>query len=107
MSNEKDWRDDYAEAEVFVHVLYRHKITLKMTEGSTGEAEAPKIMKAEPIEHWCDKENLEGWVDSPHLFSSEDDQFEICNIWSIEEGWGSTESQEDREEVEAACYKFT
>ncbi len=107
MSNEKDWREDYAEAEVFVHVLYRHKITLKIPEGSTGEAEALKIMKAEPIEHWCDNDSLEGWVDSPHLFSREDDQFEICNVWTVEEAWGSTNSQEDREEIEQACYKFT
>ena len=85
MNDEKDWRDDYAEVEVFVHAVYRHKIVLKIPEGSTGEDEALKIMKSEPIEHWCDKDNLEGWVDSPHLFSSQD----------------------DREEVEAACYKFT
>ncbi len=70
----------YHEVEVFVHVQYRHKLVIETDCEENAKKEAMKQLISEPIEDWCSDEALEHWVDNPDM-QSEEDQFEICNVW--------------------------
>ena len=75
MKNKKDWREDYAEVEVWVHANFRHKLVVKIPENSTAKEEALRALKSKPVDYWCDK-YAEDWINLPDCLD-EDDRFEI------------------------------
>ena len=102
MNTKEDWREDYAEVEVWVHAEYRHKITVKVPENSTAEQEALRILKSEPLDYWCDKES-EDWINNPSCVN-EDDRFEINGSLTVEEAFGFENTPEDLKEANRAAW---
>jgi len=98
MNSSEDWRDEYAEVEVWVHAEFRHKLVVKIPENSTAEKEALRILKSQPVDYWCD-EHSEDWINNPTCLD-EDDRFEIGQDLGILEAFCD---QTTEAEVKSYC----
>ena len=97
-----DWKDDYYCAEVFVRVQYRHKILIRVTDGGDPEEATLKYLKSCSMQDLTFDSCREGWQDDPDC-ATEDDQFEIANLWDRSDDWdgccfeNGAENEEDDE----------
>ena len=77
MNTKKDWRNDFAEVEVWVHAEFRHKLAVKIPTNSTARQEVFRILKSQPLSYWCDPEE-EDWINHPNCEEQgEDARFEV------------------------------
>lgn len=88
--SKKDWKDNYAEVEVWVWANYRHKLVLKIPENSTAQQEALRVLKSTSVSYWCD-DDREDWDNSPDARS----RYEVGQDLGIEETFGEGVTQED------------
>ena len=81
-----DWKDEYYCAEVFVRVQYRHKILIRVEDGFDPEEVTLDYLKTCSMQDLTSDNNREHWQDNSDC-DTEDDQFEIANLWDRGDDW--------------------
>ena len=81
-----DWKDEYYCAEVFVRAQYRHKILIRVVDGGDPEEATLRYLKSCSMQDLTTHHDREHWQDNSDC-ATEDDQFEIANLWDRGDDW--------------------